>query len=300
MRRSIATISAAVLGLALITPGTAHAAPTAGTPTRDGGGLSPADKASLEAGVGVAPKAPYGAKPKGPNPFLAEVPDASKVDYSGWANYMKVQAKAKAAARAKAAGAAASAKAATPAVVVDEDEIDGTSGGNDTPANAQRIAGFGTGSKQYSKIRVLGGLDNEQVSTPAVAAAPEDDGAIPLAGDTGIGNLRNGAAIDATIGDGPHGRQTGDGSNDFDFFKVSAPAGRVITATTATPVGALDTVLELWSADGTLLALNDDHSGLDSQVRYQTTVSGDYYVTVGAYGGLPGDPFDSASGTGIG
>src|SRR5262245_1004125 len=119
MRRSIATISAAVLGLALITPAAAQAAPTAGTPTR-GDGLSPADKASLAAGVGVAPKAPYGQKPAGPNPFLANVPDASKVDYAGWANYMRAQAGAKTAARLKTQAKAA---AAAPAVVVDEDEI---------------------------------------------------------------------------------------------------------------------------------------------------------------------------------
>jgi hypothetical protein len=300
MRRSIATISAAVLGLALITPGTAHAAPTAGTPTRDGGGLSPADKASLEAGVGVAPKAPYGAKPKGPNPFLAEVPDASKVDYSGWANYMKVQAKAKAAARAKAAGAAASAKAATPAVVVDEDEIDGTSGGNDTPANAQRVTGFGTGASQYSKIRVLGSLDNEAISTPAVPSPAEDNGSITLAGDTGIGSIRNGAVIDSQIGDGPHGHQTGDGSNDFDFYKLTAPAGKTLTLKTATPTGPLDTVLELFAPDGTLLAANDDFSGLDSQITYDVTAAGTFYLAVAAYGGLPADPFDSASGGGIG
>src|SRR4051794_41776765 len=119
MRRSITTVSAVVLGLTTIIPGVAHAAPITAKPGASAG-LSPADKASLEAGVGVAPKAPYGAKPKGPNPFLAEVPDASKVDYSGWANYMKVQAKAKAAARAKAAGAEAGAKTATPAVGGDE------------------------------------------------------------------------------------------------------------------------------------------------------------------------------------
>jgi len=65
-------------------------------------------------------------------------PDRSKVDYSGWANYMKAQAKAKTTARMKALAANALTKAAatTPAVVVDEDEIAGTLGGNDTPANA--------------------------------------------------------------------------------------------------------------------------------------------------------------------
>src|SRR5689334_12565187 len=148
MRRSIATVSVAVLGLALITPGAAQAGPhTLAPPAPSGDKLSPADQASLKAGVGIAPKAPYGAKPKGPNPFLAEVADPAKVDYSGWANYMKTQSKAKAATRQQAAKAAGvTTKAAKPAVVVDEDELPGTSGGNDVPVNAQRITGYGTGA----------------------------------------------------------------------------------------------------------------------------------------------------------
>ncbi|GAA0568879.1 hypothetical protein GCM10010172_61500 [Paractinoplanes ferrugineus] len=302
MRRSIATISAVMLGLALITPGAAQAAPT--TPTFKSDGLSPADKASLAAGVGVAPKAPYGTRPKGPNPFLAEVADRSKVDYAGWANYLKAQSATKAAQRARTLAATnpslAAKAAAAPAVVVDEDEIDGTNGSNDTPVNAQRISVFGTGSGQYSKIRVLGGLDNEVVSTPAVPAAPEDDGSIPLAGDTGIGTIRTGATVTAQIGDGPHGRQTGDGSNDFDFYKIVAPAGKTLKLTTATPTGPLDTVIQLFAADGTLLAVNDDFTGLDSQITYDVTTGGTFYLAVAAYGGLPADPFDSASGGGIG
>ncbi|GAA0503354.1 hypothetical protein Ade02nite_35980 [Paractinoplanes deccanensis] len=292
MRRSIAALSAAALGLALITPGAANAEPAPGP-----GELSPADKASLAVGVGIVPKAPYGARPKGPNPYLAEVEDAATVDYSGWANYMKTQAKAKQAQRAKTTAAL---KAATPAVVVDEDELDGTSGGNDVPVNAQRITGYGTAAGQYPNIRILGSLDNEAVSTPSVAAPPEDNGAIPLAGDTGIGSGRSGATIESQIGDGPHGRQTGDGSNDFDFYKLTAPAGKVLTITTATPTGPLDTVLQLFAPDGTVLAVNDDFTGIDSRISYRVTTGGTFYLAVSAYGGLPADPFDSGSGGGIG
>ncbi|MCO8269911.1 PPC domain-containing protein [Actinoplanes sp. TRM 88003] len=300
MRRSIATVSVAVLGLALITPGAAQAGPQALAPSGDK--LSPADQASLAAGVGIAPKAPYGSKPKGPNPYLAEVADPAKVDYSGWANYMKTQSKAKAATRDKAAkSAAVKAAAAKPAVVVDEDELPGSSGGNDVPVNAQRINGYGTGANQFPNIRILGSLDNEVVSTPTVAAAPEDNGAIPLAGPTGIGvGTQSGAVITSQIGDGPHGRQTGDGSNDFDFYKLTAPAGKVLTLSTATPTGPLDTVLQLFTPDGTLVAVNDDFSGVDSRIVYRVPATGDYYLAVAAYGGLPADPFDSGSGGGIG
>src|SRR5689334_1396289 len=154
MRRSIATVSVAVLGLALITPGAAQAGPHAlAPPAPSGDNLSPADKASLAAGVGIAPKAPYGAKPQGPNPYLAEVADPAKVDWSGWANYMKTQSKAKAATRAKQAKSLKAA-AAKPAVVVDEDELPGSSGGNDAPVDAQRIAGYGTGANQFPNIRI--------------------------------------------------------------------------------------------------------------------------------------------------
>src|SRR3712207_1657181 len=172
MRRSVATVSAVVLGLALITPGTATAGPTPA-----GDELSPADKASLAAGLGIAPKAPYGTKPRGPNPFLAQVADAAKVDYAGWANYLRVQAKAKAKTRA-----ARAAVEPPPAVVVDEDEVPGTSGRNAVRVSGQRVAGFGTGAGQYRGIRVLGSLDNEVVATPVVPPNAEDDGAIPLAG----------------------------------------------------------------------------------------------------------------------
>ncbi|SNY40916.1 PPC domain-containing protein [Paractinoplanes atraurantiacus] len=292
MRRSIAALSATALGLALITPGAAQAEPKSDD-------LSAADKASLAVGIGVVPKAPYGSKPKGVNPYLAEVTDAAKVDYSGWANYMKTQSKTKQAQRVKSL-AASSAKAATPAVVVDEDELDGTSGGNDIPANAQRVNGYGTGAGQYPNIRILGSLDNEAVTTPTVAAPPEDNGSITLAGATGIGAGRSGATIDSQIGDGPHGRQTGDGSNDFDFYKITAPAGKVLTLSTATPTGPLDTVLQLFAPDGTVLAVNDDFTGLDSRITYRVTTGGDFYLAVAAYGGLPADPFDSGSGGGIG
>jgi hypothetical protein len=121
-----------------------------------------------------------------------------------------------------------------------------------------------------------------------VPPADEDDGSIPLAGDLAIGTGRNGAVVDSQIGDGPHGRPDGDGSNDFDFFKVTARPGQVLIATAATPNGPLDTELELWSAAGTLLAIDDDNGlTLDSQITFPVTTAGDYYISVAAFGGLP-------------
>jgi hypothetical protein len=295
MRRSIATVGAVVLGLVALTAGAAPAAPIQTDP-----GLSPADQASLDAGLPVAAKAAPGAKPAGPNPFLALLPDASKADYSGWAAYLKKQASAKAAARLKAlAGTpAAAAKAAAAAIVVDEDEPDGTRGSNDDPASAQLIKGFGTGAAQSPAIRVLGSLDPETVTPVTRAPNAEDDGSITLAGDTGIGVVRSAIVTNAVIGDGPHGSAAG-GTNDFDFYKLQATAGQVVKVQTATPTGALDTLVALYRPDGTVVASNDDSGGgFDSLMQYKVPASGTFYAIVAAYSGLPADPFDPASGDG--
>ena len=246
----------------------------------------------------IAAKAKPGAKPKGPNPYLANVPDASKADYSGWTSYMAKQATAKAAARLKAqAQLAPGAQAAASPLLVDEDEPDGTRGANDNPASAQLIKGFGTTAALNGKARVLGSLDPESITPTSRPANPEDDSAIPLAGDTGIGTVRSGITTNAVIGDGPHG-SAGTGTNDFDFYKLKATAGEVVTIQTATPaVGDdLDTFVVLYDETGNVAAFNDDFGGtFDSKLVYTVQVAGTYYAMVAAYSGLPADPFDPAS-----
>jgi hypothetical protein len=275
MRRSMVTVGAVVLGLVAFTPGAAGAAPASVSPT--------------------AAKAAPNVKPAEPNPFLALVPDATKVDYRAWAEYMSKNAAAKAAARLKAQ--ARNRVAVSSPLLVDEDEPDGTRGSNDDPASAQRITGFGTGANQNPALRILGSLDPAPVEE--IGANAEDDGSIPLAGDTGIGAGRTGISVDATIGDGPHG-SAGDGTGDFDFYHVTANAGDVIIASTDTPTGDLDTMLAVYTADGTLVAFNDDANDLDSRVSYTVPDSGEYYVAVTGYPVLPEDPMNSGSGTGLG
>lgn len=298
MRRSIATVGAIVLGLVALTPGATPAAPLPTDP-----GLSPADQASVDAGLPVATKGKPGAKPAGVNPFLALLPDPAKADYSGWAAYLKKQGAAKEAARLKAIAAApssAAAKAAAAAVAVDEDEPAGTRGSNDNPASAQLIKSFGTGAGQNPAIRVLGALNPETVTPVSRAATPEDDGSIPLAGATGIGAARRAVTTTAAIGDGPHG-SAGTGTNDFDFYSLQAAAGQLVTVQTATPTGALDTLVALYTPDGTIVASNDDAAGsFDSLLQYRAPAAGTYYAVVAAYSGLPADPFDPASGDGGG
>jgi hypothetical protein len=245
----------------------------------------------------VADKAKPGARPAGVNPFLALLPDAAKADYSGWATYMQKQAAARSAARLKTSVAARPAVAAA-AVVVDEDEPDGTRGSNEDPASAQLIKNFGTGSGQNAAIRVLGSLDPETATAVTRPANPEDDGSIPLAGATGVGAGRRAIVTQATIGDGPHG-SAGTGTNDFDFYSLQATAGQVVTVQTATPTGLLDTLVALYTPDGTVVATNDDSGGsFDSLLKYEAPATGTYYAVVAAYSGLPADPFDPASGDG--
>jgi hypothetical protein len=280
MRRSIGTVSVVVLGLAL-TQGTAHAAPSAADP---------------------AAKPAAGAKPAGANPFLALPPAGAKVDYRAWNKYLKAQAAAKAAARLatlRALKSPALKVAAAAPVAIDEDEPDGTSGSNDTTGTAQEIPEFGTAAAKAPKIRILGSLDNESVSVSEIAPSTEDDGDIPAARDTGVTADREGATTTGTIGDGPYG-SAGTGTNDYDFYALTAGAGQVITAKTGTPTGLLDTVLALYDAEGTLVAFNDDFSGLDSQLQYRVPAAGTFYVAVAGYGGEPVDPFDSSVGIGDG
>jgi hypothetical protein len=280
MRRSIATVSVVVLGLAL-TQGTAHAAPST---------------------AGAAAKPAPAAMPAGVNPFLALPPAGTKVDYTSWNKYLKAEAGAKAAARLQTLTALKSPAlkvAAAAPVAIDEDEPDGTSGSNDTTATAQEIAEFGTAANKAPKIRILGSVDNEAISISDITPSTEDDGDIPAARDTGINGTRDGATTTGTIGDGPYG-SAGTGTNDYDFYALTASTGQVITVKTATPTGLLDTVVALYDAAGTLVAFNDDFSGLDSQLQFRVPATGTFYAAVAGYGGEPVDPFDSSVGVGDG
>jgi hypothetical protein len=301
MRRSIATVGALVLGLVALTPGAAPAAPDGGAGVRVDPGPSAADRAALSAGLSLGDKAAPNAKPAGPNPFLALLPDPVTADYTGWTKTLEKQAGEKAAARLRKQAAAGALKAAPVSpLLVDEDEPVGTRDANDEPSAAQLVAGFGTAAGQNAKARVLGRLDPEVATTRVLPAHPEDDGSIPLAGETGIGEVRRGIVTSAVIGDGPHGK-AGTSTGDFDFYRLDAGPGEIITVRTDTQTGVPvpDTVAGLYAADGTLLAYNDDgDDGFDSLLTYTTTRPGPYFVMVTGYNTRVNDPMDPASGTG--
>ncbi|MDQ7906408.1 PPC domain-containing protein [Phytohabitans sp. ZYX-F-186] len=290
MRRTIAMVAACLLAAVTLAPGGASARAKPDVDTKE----------ALANGFQVAPKAAAkgkatSAKPAGANPYLALLPDPGAADLSGWDRYLAAKGKERAKARATQPRALA---AASP-IVVDEDEPDGVRGSNDTPATAQRAAGFGTNSGQNPKARVLGRLSPEQVSATEVEPNAEDDGSIPLAGETGIGETVDGITTSATVGDGPHG-SGGSGSGDFDVYELTAAAGESVTVDIDTPADSdLDSILLLFDAEGEILATADDDGvSFDSLMTYQFTEAGTYYVFVAGFLTLPDDPFDSGSGTG--
>jgi hypothetical protein len=289
MRRTIAMVAACLLAAVTIAPGgaSARAKPDVDTETALSNGFQVAPKATAKS------KTPN-AKPAGANPYLALLPDPAAADLSGWDKYLAAKGKE----RANARKAQQKAPAVSP-ILADEDEPAGVRGSNDTAATAQRVPGFGTGSGQNPKARVLGTLSPEQVSATEAEPNAEDDGSIPLAGQTGIGETVDGITTTGVVGDGPHG-SAGSGSGDFDVYALTARAGESLTVDIDTPAdGTLDSILLLLDAEGEVIATaDDDGPSLDSLLTYQFREAGTYYVFVTGFLTLPNDPFDSASGTG--
>jgi pre-peptidase len=273
MRRTIAVLAGSALVVALLPAGTASAAPE-----------DPA------AGGQVATKAPEGTKPKGVNPLLALVPDATKVDYSGWRTWTEAQSTAKATRKAQA-------RVAAQPLLVDEDEPDGTQGANDTPPTAQPVDGFGTRARQNNRARILGSLDNEAINAVTLPPTTGEDGAIPFARDTGVQEARNGIVTTGQIGDGAYG-SAGTDTGDFDFYEIEVTQpGEVLTIDVTTPTSLLDPMAILYDAEGNQVAFDDDAGeGVDSRLVIPTTETGEYFLAVTGYRVIPSDPFDPASG----
>jgi hypothetical protein len=286
MRRTIATLGTCVLGIVALAPAGAATAVSKRDPAP-----SAAERAALAAGQSVAPKAKPGTAPKGPNPFLAMLPNPAKADYEGWANWLGKQATAKAQVRAR-----STASVAVAPLLVDEDEPAGTRGANDDPASGQLVREFGTAAGKRSQLRILGSLAPETVTPSSRTPFTEDDGAIPLAGDTGIGSESSGLRVPgAVIGDGPNAA-----TGDFDFYKLTAGAGELITVDVDTPASELDSIVTLYDAEGAVVGFNDDGSDLDSLLKVAAPAAGVYYAAVGGFGSELADPFDSDSGSGPG
>lgn len=296
MKKIPCVVSAAAFALVV--------APTAGIAgTLSGDGRVTADEArSLNAGVQVAPKSSSvrSGSAAATNPYLGMVIDQSSVDYSYWKSVLRKGAAERArSSRLEENKRAASGGNLRAPAIYDEKEIDGTQS-NDSRAEAERIGVFGTAAGKNNRVRILGSQQQYSLSETTLAPVPEDNGSIPLAGDSGLGP-REKTTTTGTIGDGPHG-SAGDGTGDVDFYSITAVAGEQLILDTSG--GTLDTLIGLYSADGTLLAVDDDAgSGLASLLTYDVTESGTYYAAVVGYksgGSFPADPMDSGSGNGVG
>ena len=189
-----------------------------------------------------------------------------------------------------------------------ENETIGTSGSNDNITNAEVIAGFGTGLDDDPEVDLAGFLANAATQTYPAGFFPEDDGSITLANDLNLGSGGQIQILGNTIGNGPHG-SSGTGTGDYDFYRIAGlQAGErlTISAVDATQFSGLDPVVAIYSSSGTLLASDDDSGNfLDSFLTFTAPLDGDYYLMVGGYNtgygiGFPDDPFDPASGSGVG
>jgi Ca2+-binding RTX toxin-like protein len=185
--------------------------------------------------------------------------------------------------------------------VVNEAEPPGTTGLNDTLTTAQYLPGFGTSPGEYSAADISGVLKR----LPRIITATEDDGSIVLGNATGLvagGSDR--VLVRARIGDGPNG-SAGTGTGDYDYYRVAARAGQLLTVdVNAYDLGSsLDSVVGVYDSSGALLASNDDgtFASRDSLLHFLAPADDTYSVVVFDYGsGFQADPFDSASGGGVG
>jgi hypothetical protein len=302
----------ALVGLAAITL-VAGASTQGIAAVRQPGQPTEPEKNTLRAGVQLAPKsnkAPTtivnGKEVVVPNPYLANLPDATKTDWTYWRDRADALGKqrAKSPNLAIAKNRAAGRTLASP-LVHDELEPDEIFGSNDSLDNAEPIIGFGTGATQNPRVRVLGTFPDLAPESEPITPGAEDNGAIPLATATGIGATGGAITTTGVLGDGPHG-STGTGRNDFDFYQVTAPKGFALHADTEGTAGALDTVIGVYSAAGQLLAADDDGgTGLLSNLNFDVPATGDYFVVVAGFttaagGPFPEDPNDSGSGFGGG
>jgi hypothetical protein len=230
--------------------------------------------------------------PRGANPFIALLPRPQHSDYAYWKAAMKQKAAKRAGKRAL----------AVEPLLVDEAEPDGLRGGNDTNATAQLIPAFGSAAGKRPAARILGTLA-PGAAIDEIDAPPEDNGSIPLAGDSGLSGSGTSTTTESQIGDGPHG-SAGDKTGDFDFYAVhDAVAGQRLRVDIDTPTGSFDSVVVLYDAAGNAIAGNDDESfptNLDSLLQTVIPADGDYFVSIGGYSNLQEDPFDSGSGDGFG
>ncbi|NOY73822.1 MAG: hypothetical protein GXP14_15900 [Gammaproteobacteria bacterium] len=241
----------------------------------------------------------------GPNPFLSKVVDLTKVDFYSWR--MAVASQAVAAQKTRDAAQDNFQVSDLQPLVIDELEPDSLSGLNDTLATKELVKGFGTDTNPKARILgVLAPLRDVYTDFPGFAefngVDGADDGAIPFANETGVATSFGAIQTSGIIGDGAHG-SAASGTGDFDFYRVELLSGQSIIADTDI-TGDLDSVLVIYNAAGEVVAVNDDDGvTLASKLTYTPAEAGTFFIMVSGFGEgiiFPEDPFDPASGLGVG
>ncbi|MDB6077286.1 MAG: hypothetical protein JWO82_1033, partial [Akkermansiaceae bacterium] len=124
-------------------------------------------------------------------------------------------------------------------------------------------------------------------------AQTEQDDSLSTANLTGLDATHTGLKIAyGNNADGDYGYD-GDGTGDFDFFKLSADAGQVILVDLKNNGlnDDFDSFVAVYDSTGTVVASNDDAAGAGRASKLTYTVpagkSGDYYVCVSNWVNLP-------------
>lgn len=185
-----------------------------------------------------------------------------------------------------------------------ESEAPGEVGGNDTPATGDFIDGFGTGDDDTPVVTITGNLIGGEVRPPIEGdcESVEDDGSIPLANPTPTAEIDVSLCV-GEIGDGPHGETTGD--IDFYSYGIIEEGTRLILDVFHIS-GSLDPVnsfIGIYDADGNLLVSMEDPGGIGGEdifIEVEAPATAEYFAAVAGCCELSDDPFDPASGPGVG
>ncbi len=234
----------------------------------------------------------------GPNPWLSMTANRSRKSVNAWtqvAAQLPDQAKVP----------KGKAKIGGPDLNFSESEATGETGVNDTIETGEKLpAKFGTDPGDRGVVTISGSLSGGVVRPPVFGDCEdnEDDGSIPLANPTPAAEFQVALCV-GEIGNGPFG----DSSGDIDFYSYGVvEEGTLLILDTFHFAGSLDPVnsfIGIYDADGNLLISGEDDGIPDEDDTFLELIApadGEYFAAIAGCCDLSGDPFDSASGPGVG
>ena len=258
------------------------------------------DYAAMEASKVRAPNAfVMPNSPIIPDPRLSMLTPGTSANEGYWQALKRAKAQTRLDAAA-AGGPVASAAIDPTTTPIEYTEEEGEEGANDSFDTAERIKKLRTGkSRKKNTATVPGSLGEGLIIRELVQQ--EDDGAIPLALQSGLTAGPDGISFSGVIGDGPVPGVV----SDFDMVAVTLPAGTTfdVSVVTPEPFGDLDPVVSFYLTDGTLIFQQDDGGdGFDTFVTLTVGANDlDLVLAIGGFGAFePADPFDSTSGSATG